>query len=835
MSAPDAVFEIRDVVRRFAGSQCEGVGIGSLTFRRGRVTAVMGQSGCGKSTLLNLMAGLECLDARDEGSIVYRPSSGAEILWRAGQARAPACLRWETGLIFQADELLDQLDVGSNAGLPRTLHGHTLAPETLGHALEAVELPETWRRVNPGDLSGGERARIAFLRGLLHDPQVVLCDEPTSDLDPKRADGLMARLTAWRDQQPERRSVICVTHDVDAAFRWADEIWVWAPGEPGRFRSFRRTAATGWSADQWRQVRSTLECAWAATEPPPRGRPAALRMPTIPPLAPTAPRLSALIHLGLRDFWRHPRSQGGALQRLLPGLLWMVSVLLYLSLFLGRSVEQGISRRLETERSAPSFRLTELRLRRRTEQTAAFLALFPLRHAQFVRVFADIRVKPHGEDEPGDPLQSVVHFRGLALHPQSELFGAIRRSLYSTHAGHLAELDRVGDRAEGIILGHDVCEAIYGAEPPTGWVSVLFAQVVEAPDGRTRTIHYDVPLPLLGCAPSLPSGHRFVVTLGFARARGVGQRSILRPSRFYLTGLGKAGLLPRDRAAADLPTVLARRRQVEQQLTERLVRYAAQESIGFDGNLRVTTSGPISRDAGPWLRVELGDGQGHPVPLSKGWIEQAVDDLGLHLGTAFDEAHRYPAAGPRSKARADRWIFPLPPDMEAHDYARYVADAEEAGVFANTAVVARLHALDRMESTLRGFHAVSQRGLFWIVTLVLVALLFFESLRKVRGYGVLRAAGLRPGGYLVMAITQSVIVQTLAVGVAAALEGVALPGLICWIFETQVGLSIDYPSFSAPWSTPGLALAIVVLVPAVVRSWLLFRLAPANLMRFRVM
>jgi putative ABC transport system ATP-binding protein len=148
-----------------------------LDVTRGEAVAVMGPSGCGKSTLLQLIGGLD------------RPSGGE--LTVAGQRvdqlseRALAHLRRdEIGFVFQAFHLMDELTAQENVELPALLAGcspsHARARATA--LLEEVDLADRVRHL-PAMLSGGQRQRVAIARALANDPEIVLDDEPTGNLD----------------------------------------------------------------------------------------------------------------------------------------------------------------------------------------------------------------------------------------------------------------------------------------------------------------------------------------------------------------------------------------------------------------------------------------------------------------------------------------------------------------------------------------------------------------------------------------------------------------------------------------------------------------------------
>jgi putative ABC transport system ATP-binding protein len=175
-----------------------------LEVSRGEVVAVMGPSGCGKSTLLHLIGGLD------------RPSAGE--LSVAGQRvdglseRALAYFRRnEIGFVFQAFHLMDELTAQENVELPALLAGYSPS-EARARAtalLEEVDLADRVRHL-PSMLSGGQRQRVAIARALVNEPEIVLADEPTGNLDSASAFQVLGLLESLR---AKGLTLVIVTHD----------------------------------------------------------------------------------------------------------------------------------------------------------------------------------------------------------------------------------------------------------------------------------------------------------------------------------------------------------------------------------------------------------------------------------------------------------------------------------------------------------------------------------------------------------------------------------------------------------------------------------------------
>ncbi len=178
---------------------------------QGEIVALLGPSGCGKSTLLNLVAGIDEPDSGEvhiAGVALHRLSERERTLFR----------RRTIGFVFQFFNLLPTLTVEENLLLPLELKGRlTAADRERAHALlREVGLAER-AGTFPDRLSGGEQQRVALARAIVHDPSLVLADEPTGNLDQEtgvRILDLLVRLSRDADT-----TLVLVTHDPRVAAR----------------------------------------------------------------------------------------------------------------------------------------------------------------------------------------------------------------------------------------------------------------------------------------------------------------------------------------------------------------------------------------------------------------------------------------------------------------------------------------------------------------------------------------------------------------------------------------------------------------------------------------
>ncbi|MHB8968886.1 MAG: ABC transporter ATP-binding protein [Pirellulaceae bacterium] len=181
----------------------------SLTIDRGDFVALMGPSGSGKTTLLNLLGGLDT------------PTSGAVIVCGQDLTRLSTreLARWRcehVAYIFQAYNLLPVLTAYQNVELPLTLLPLS-RQERREHVLAALNIVGLADRMNhrPDELSGGQEQRVAIARALASDPDILLADEPTGDLDAHSAEEIMALLIALN--RDFGKTIIIVTHDPKVA------------------------------------------------------------------------------------------------------------------------------------------------------------------------------------------------------------------------------------------------------------------------------------------------------------------------------------------------------------------------------------------------------------------------------------------------------------------------------------------------------------------------------------------------------------------------------------------------------------------------------------------
>jgi len=206
-----ALVSLRGVVKQYrrGRQQVEVLHNLDLDIEAGEFLALMGPSGSGKTTLLNLIGGL---DRPTEGEVIVggehidELSSGELAKWRARHV----------GFVFQFYNLMPTLSAEKNVELPLLLTRLSSAQrkQNVAAALELVGLTER-RKHKPAELSGGQQQRVAIARALVADPTLLVCDEPTGDLDRETAEEILGLIQLLNREQG--KTVIMVTHDPKAA------------------------------------------------------------------------------------------------------------------------------------------------------------------------------------------------------------------------------------------------------------------------------------------------------------------------------------------------------------------------------------------------------------------------------------------------------------------------------------------------------------------------------------------------------------------------------------------------------------------------------------------
>lgn len=193
----------------------------NLEFGNKGFVFILGKSGCGKSTFLNILGGL---DKFDSGDILIKGKSSKDFSSKDWDSYRNTYL----GFVFQEFNIIESYSIAKNIGLALELQGtkkHEIRSR-VNEILSKVDLDEYAKR-KPNELSGGQKQRIAIARALVKDPEIILADEPTGNLDSETGTQVLETLR----RLAEDKLVIMVSHDKDSAYKYADRIITMLDGE----------------------------------------------------------------------------------------------------------------------------------------------------------------------------------------------------------------------------------------------------------------------------------------------------------------------------------------------------------------------------------------------------------------------------------------------------------------------------------------------------------------------------------------------------------------------------------------------------------------------------
>lgn len=196
-----------NVKKIYATSEIETVALNNinLNIEKGKFVSVMGPSGCGKSTLLNIMG---LLDTPTDGKVLLK-----EELIESHSDKKLSQLRNENiGFIFQSFHLINNLNIVDNVEMPLLYRSGVSAKERKSRAKEALEKVSLSSRLKhyPSQLSGGQKQRVAIARAISGNPEIILADEPTGNLDSSMGAEIMEIL---QNLNKEGTTIVMVTHD----------------------------------------------------------------------------------------------------------------------------------------------------------------------------------------------------------------------------------------------------------------------------------------------------------------------------------------------------------------------------------------------------------------------------------------------------------------------------------------------------------------------------------------------------------------------------------------------------------------------------------------------
>ncbi len=212
------MFELRNVwkIYEMKGVETHALRGIDLEIKKGEYVAILGPSGSGKSTLMHIMG---CLDTPTKGRVFVE---GKEVS-KLNDDELARIRREKIGFVFQAYNLIPSLTALENVALPMRFAGRG-RNESLRKAKELLKKVGLGKRINhkPNELSGGEQQRVAIARALANDPDAILADEPTGNLDSKSGREIFELLETLHRKMG--KTIVVVTHDINLARRAHREI-----------------------------------------------------------------------------------------------------------------------------------------------------------------------------------------------------------------------------------------------------------------------------------------------------------------------------------------------------------------------------------------------------------------------------------------------------------------------------------------------------------------------------------------------------------------------------------------------------------------------------------
>jgi len=190
-----------------------------LTIEKGEFVSIVGPSGAGKSTLLHILGGL---DAPTKGEVIFQ----RENIYALGDSGLSKIRNRKIGFVFQFYHLLSEFTVLENVLMPSLINYElrVTSYELRRQALELLEKVGLAERINhfPAQLSGGEKQRVAIVRGLINRPSLLLCDEPTGNLDSKTGEEIISSIK--KINLENQMTVVLVTHNIELT-KLADKVY----------------------------------------------------------------------------------------------------------------------------------------------------------------------------------------------------------------------------------------------------------------------------------------------------------------------------------------------------------------------------------------------------------------------------------------------------------------------------------------------------------------------------------------------------------------------------------------------------------------------------------
>jgi len=223
------LFQIKNIKKTYLLQQKPALEIDNFEIPSNCLVALIGYSGSGKTTLLNILGLIDKPDQANSSEIIMSEEINFNTLKKLNVFR-----RKTFGFVFQEGYLLDNLTGFQNVKIPLNINGYKINKENIFDVLKKIKITKDHLSRPPSELSGGEAQRISIARSIIHQPRIILADEPTSSLDYDIGREVIHFFKKWCESgnNEEPRSVIWATHNIHQAIEFADYIVVLKDGKP---------------------------------------------------------------------------------------------------------------------------------------------------------------------------------------------------------------------------------------------------------------------------------------------------------------------------------------------------------------------------------------------------------------------------------------------------------------------------------------------------------------------------------------------------------------------------------------------------------------------------
>ena len=863
--------------------------IGSAQIEYGKFTSILGKSGCGKSTLLNLMGGIDYLHDQDHGRLFFNDGN-QEYSWGPNE-EPPINLRRFIGYIFQSDELIDNYSSRTNILLPRMLFGQNGSRKISN--VDEINIAEEQIRSNPGDLSGGQRARIATLRSLSHCPRILLCDEPASDLDPKTSHELMSSLETWRNATEQARTVVTVSHSLGDSLSWADSLLIWSEKE-NCFKSFNR-GENGWTATLIQEIADLLDVPeteyfvqhHALQDKPDFDRiDEGLFFDELDSKTYSSPQaklsLQDTFHLAFRDFWRHSRSDGKLFQHILALMILSVTLSLYSIFLFSEGLDAGMKTYNQKQMEDPIFRQTSFhflgiqkgrlqelykkwldfpdsfkkltslgdkslaqsgldedsqetlnRFNQKEKNTLEvfnqLFRWFDPEQSSYARTYKEFLPNRFVSQQDYSDSNSLFSF-GISINPRGEIFKIIDdKTVYKS------EFEKFKPAYDYLSLYSRGLILSDGLCKRLGVEDLSVNHIYTTRESEVYSEEYDQIIEQKVIDRHFIMGCSSWLPTGSDFVQLSQTNDILEQGKLDELYYGNRIFIslenPGDEALYN--DIYKKPESILIQVKQYLKKWEELKTVSGEeyklDDITLSVQRSSTRNGMYSGLLELNQDSGDPK-LSSFHLYQLAKSLFANAELRLPFPNYNAPVQYRSA-----WMGTIPTDQLGSDFSNLLDKAYSQGFAVDNSVVTRVESLKQLGETIKGFNSLSTFLLNAVLLAFLASLLVLDTIRKKRAYGVLKAIGFTDLLLLRLSLIQNLIIQLPVATISVlSFDLFFLPKFMPYLSKWFLGLELSYTSFQYDVKFMWAFIACASIIPPVIRYVALKGKPAADLMRYRV-